>query len=305
MSITRPQKAETADFSNLRLPAIVQPKIDGVRGMNLVGHFTARTLKRFRNTELEIFDNPLFLGFDGELAKGGLTDQHLCTQTTSWTNSYSHKTDRILPTWNLFDFVNKDTWYLPYYKRWELLQQYVKALKEKYPEFHFLQEVPGAFLAETVEQIQQAHAYFVSLGYEGTIIRYAHGSHKNGRSTLKEGYYLRIKDFLSESAQILGFTEAQENFNIPKINALGYTERSSSKENKIGKGMIGALIIRLPDGNEAKIGTGSLTHEQLTEYFNEPEKLIGRWCDFKHMPQGAKDKPRFGQFSCFRQEEDL
>lgn len=305
MIITRPQKAETASLDSLRFPAIVLPKIDGVRGMNLIGHFTGRTLKPFRNKSLEVFSNPLFYGLDGELAHGKLTDPNLCSKTTSWTNSYHHKVSPELPSWNVFDFLTSDTAHLPYLKRWELLQAYVKELNTRYPGLYFLNTVPGGFLAESPEEVQQAHLYFVSLGYEGTIIRYALGMHKNGRSTVREGYYLRIKDFLTETAVITGITEAQENFNFAETNLLGYTERSSSKEFKSGNGMIGALLVKFPDGREAKIGAGSMSHAERIEYYNEPEKLIGRWCKCKHMPHGAKDKLRFGQFAGFRQEEDL
>jgi len=48
---SRPMKAENAIIEQLKFPLILQPKIDGVRGLNINVQLRTRTLKPFANLE--------------------------------------------------------------------------------------------------------------------------------------------------------------------------------------------------------------------------------------------------------------
>jgi hypothetical protein len=248
---------------------------------------------------------PLLSGLDGELCCGSLTSKSLCRDTTSYVNSYSYHTAELLPNWYIFDFITPETAGLPYAKRWELAQAYVQHLREKYPELYFLHSMPGSRVCNSIDEVLAAHSEFIAAGFEGTIIRYALAPHKNGRSTVIEGAYMRIKDFASEEVRIVGMVEAQTNCNAAERNELGLIERSSSKENKCGKDMVGSLQVRRASGEVITIGPGSLTHAQRIEYWENPSLILGKPCTFTYMPYGMKDKPRFPLFSNFRAEEDL
>ena len=66
------------------------------------------------------------------------------------------------------------------------------------------------------------------------------GPYKCGRSTVREGYLLKLKRFADGEAVILGCCEQMHNANAAQQDAFGRTKRSSHKDNKIGKATLGA-----------------------------------------------------------------
>ena len=299
----KPHKAENAELAKLKFPAIVLPKIDGVRGCFLTGQFTGRSLKPFKNKNItNYFSNPAYRGFDGELTLGGLTEEGLCRKTTGIVNSLAKNTDGEIPILNVFDWILPEIVFLPYKDRLELLTAYVEGLS--YDLRQKIDIVPSRYL-KTLEEVEADHQENILLGFEGTIVRLASAPHKNGRSTVKESAFMRIKEFLTAEGTITGYTEAQENWNPSMKNALGYTERSSHKGNKTGKGMIGALELLLPTGQGILCATGTMTHEERKNYWENPNYILGKTITFSYMPYGTYKAPRFAQFLNFRAEEDL
>jgi len=302
----KPHKAADAVLEKLRFPAIVSCKIDGVRGCFLNNNFTARTLKQYRNKRMtEAFSNPLLQGFDGELALGEPNNPALCRTTTSYVNSFSYNTEEgLLPDWYIFDWVTPETRNMPYSNRIALAKQHIMNLKLEDPrKFAFLKTLPEEVICNNIQQVEEAHTRFMLLGYEGTVVRWANAPHKDGRSTVNQSWFMRIKDTKSEEATIIDFVEAQENLNRAQKNALGLTERSTHKGNKIGKGMVGALVVKLADGSIEQIGPGQMTHEERYKYFEQPNDLIGRTCTFKSMAYGEHKKLRQARFVEFRDED--
>lgn len=305
MLLIKPHKAADAVLEKLKFPAIVSCKIDGVRGCFLNSRLTARTLKTFRNNRLtEALSHPDLQGFDGELALGEPTNPSLCRTTTSYVNSFSQNTNSGLPDWYIFDWVTPEIKNMPYNTRIALAKQYITNLKLKDPErFGFLKHLPEEVLCTNTEEVEAAHNRFVLMGYEGTVVRWVNAPHKDGRSTVNQSWFMRIKDLKSEEATIIDIVEAQENLNFAQRNALGLTERSTHKGNKIGKGMVGALIIQLTDGSIEQIGPGHMTHEERYKYWEQPKDIIGRICTFKSMAYGEHKKLRQARFVEFRDED--
>lgn len=308
MAVTRPHKAETAELNKLTFPAIAFPKVDGVRGIKILREFTSRELKPFRNTMLtEELSNPLFHGMDGEMAVGNIQnpDKNLCRTTTSFTNSYwMHPLPREF-SWNVFDLVTDETEHLPYAKRFKLLKALVETIHEKEPgKYPFLRTMPDYVVVNSLDEFTQAHTLYKSMGYEGTIYRDPAAPHKNGRSTVNQSYFMRMKDFADAEGIIEGFTEAQENTNEAVVNRLGYIERSTAKAGKVGKGMIGAVMIRNQEGETILCGPGCLTHDERVYYFHNPSEFIGRLAKYTFMPYGQYKKPRFPQYAGFRASVD-
>jgi DNA ligase-1 len=95
---------------------------------------------------------------------------------------------------------------------------------------------------------------------------------------------------------VLGFEEQMRNDNEAKKDALGRTERSSHKENRHGKGTLGALKVRdLATGVRFDIGTGFTDAERQAIWDNQDE-WFGAEVKYKSQPVGVKDKPRFPVF---------
>lgn len=64
----RPQLANDANLSTIKYPCLVQPKIDGVRALNINGTLTGRSLDPFKGFGItEYWSKPEFKYLDGEM----------------------------------------------------------------------------------------------------------------------------------------------------------------------------------------------------------------------------------------------
>jgi hypothetical protein len=74
----KPQLAEDAIIDAVRFPCIVQPKIDGVRALNLNGTLTGRSLKPFEGFGItEYFSKP-DAGQQAQLHRSPVQQHHRC-----------------------------------------------------------------------------------------------------------------------------------------------------------------------------------------------------------------------------------
>ena len=297
MDIIKPNLTIDADLTKLKFPYYAQPKIDGVRGIHLWGkpYLTARSLKPFGNTLVPlIFDN--VQGYDGELTYGNITSPDLCRNTTSVVTTYNdiRAADLVL---NLFDYITPTTIKLPYEKRYDLLSSLASEP---------LIKVVSNTVINTLDELLEFEETCVGLGYEGVILRNPKGMYKNGRSTVQENTFLRLKQFTQEDALVIDLIEAYSNQNEATTNALGNIERSSHKNNLVPNNMVGTLIcIDRKTGNKIKVGPGKMTHEDRKYYWNYPELIIGQTISYKSMPYGKLNAPRFPTFEYIRPIEDL
>ena len=86
------------------------------------------------------------------------------------------------------------------------------------------------------EDVLQYEKEFLEIGAEGVMLRSPTGPYKQGRSTLKEGYLLKVKQFTDAEARVIGFDEKMHNANEADVGELGQTKRSSHAENLIPTG---------------------------------------------------------------------
>ena len=300
----KPMKAENYVADKVKFPVMVQPKIDGVRGINTTGNLTTRTLKSFANKfNQAFFSHEIYKGFDGEFAAEKETHPRLCNLTTSALFTIAGEPYVM---WWVFDYLTPDTIDLPYKVRYDYL---CKLLSTTAPPRVRL--VP-CYTAQNITELEQLHSVFLQDGYEGTILRSPDRAHKAGRSTVREGGLLRIKDFVEEEAIVIGIIEAEENQNEAKINELGLSSRSSHQANKMPKGQIGALLcVLLKDSEQFKAGDkitvskGNMTEEEAIYYFRNQTAILNKTIKFKHFPKGVKDKPRFPTWSSMRDADDI
>lgn len=300
----KPMLACNYDESKLKFPLLVQPKIDGVRSLNMTGKLTGRSLKSHANKHVtSYFSHSTFIGFDGEMAAEVMTHPDLCRLTTSALNTI---TGEPWVAWHLFDYITPSTKDWGYFYRWEALNKRYQLIKNELPQLASHLRPVGFQMVNSLEELNHWDNKYLDDGFEGTIIRDPYGKHKQGRSTVKEGGLLRIKRFIEEEAEVISFEEGQMNNNEATINELGYTERSTHQENMIANGLIGRLICKvLKTGEEIIVSPGRLTHIERQFYFENPNQLIGKTIKFQHFPKGVKDKPRFPTFQSFRASSDI
>jgi DNA ligase-1 len=294
--------AEDWDSAKQQYPVIAMPKIDGVRALNQGGQLYGRSLKQHANRYVtKTFSLPEFDGFDGEMAAASSTSPRLVNLTSS---ALSTEDGEPFIIWWLFDYVCDATRHLPYEDRLLKLHLYVQSLKD-HDLFYNLRVVPSAVI-ENEEYLLQVEKRFLEDGYEGVILRDPDGRHKEGRSTVKEGGFMRIKRFVIEEAFVYGFEEAVTNNNEAKLDERGYTKRSSHKANLVGKGQVGTLLaVDLKSGQLITVGPGKLKHGVREHLFNNPHEILGTVIKYKHFPKGVKDKPRFPTYESGRALSDL
>lgn len=310
----KPMLATDWDQEKVRFPCCVEPKIDGVRGLNLFGTLTGRSLKKHGNKFVtKKYSHSLFTGLDGELAFGDVPPTHedLCRLTTSAMNT--HEGEPNIHWW-VFDYITPETKDLPYLQRYTILQGYVISNNLALYGVHLM---PMAWAAD-LAKLEEFDEELLALGYEGTIIRDPDKPYKYGRSTVREAGLLRIKRFIDSEAVVIDITEGEHNANEAEINALGQTERSTHQENMIPNGMVGNLICKavaevvdhtgkvlIQCGQEITVAAGRMTHSERVHYFANPGDILGKIIKFQFFPKGIKDKPRFPTFQGFRSESDM
>jgi len=307
--------ASDAVEAKIKLPCIAQPKIDGVRSLNMTGLLTGRSLKTHANRHItRFFSVPELAGFDGEMAAEHECHPDLCRLTTSALNTISGE-PWIL--WHLFDYVTSETEDLAYIRRYDALLRRIETLHRMgHPFAAHLRAIPSVW-CDTKSQLDILESNWLDMGYEGVILRDPDGLHKDGRSTVREGGLLRIKRFIDGEAVVTSITEGRKNLNAATINELGLTERSTHQENMEPNGMVGSMECRVlkdvlydgkvffHEGQIITVGAGRMTHNERVRYFEDQTLLIGAPIKFKTFPKGVKDKPRFPTFQTIRTASDL
>jgi DNA ligase-1 len=298
---TKPQLACDADENKLVFPLKYQMKIDGVRMLVQNGIATGRSLKKYKNKKLtEYFSNPVFNGFDMEVAATYTNDPHLCRLTTSQVNTIEGELPNAVV---IFEYLTEHTINLPYSERMYLLEEYIQNNTLPY-DVELI--VSNEYTAYTLEELNTQYELALDNNYEGVIIRNQDGLHKNGRCTVKEGNYLRKKPTGDSEGVVISVEEAYENLNEAKVNELGRSERSSHQENMKPKGMIGALWLRdIHSGEIVKVGAGKLTHDLRKHYFENQGEIIGELVKYAFLDTGKKSLPRHPRYISHRAWEDM
>lgn len=312
----KPQLAEDAILEKVKFPCIVQPKIDGVRALNLNGTLTGRSLKPFEGFGItEYFSHKDFVGIDGEMTLGNKPNcgERLCSLTTGAMGRFQGVTEMPDLHWWVFDLIDENTRSKPYLRRYEMLSEYLDYLK--HPRIHLVPLV----VADDLAELQGYIAHNFDLGYEGTIIRSPRAPYKPGRATQKGQELWRVKPWADAEILVTGITEGEVNMNEAKKNALGRTERSSAKAGMVPNGQVGSIQgvlladfhcpitgkLLFPKGLEITVGSGEMTVIEAEHYFKNPKQIIGHIVKFKHMTHGVKDKPRFPTYISHRLPQDM
>lgn len=303
------------DESKVKFPVFVQPKIDGVRGLFLENQMTGRSLKPHANLyTTKLFSDPCFQGLDGELAAGPPTSPSLCRDTTSALNTIE---GTPFVCWWIFDYITPQTINWEYWRRYEAAQRTVEFLRRQQG-WAYRFDIVESLIVGTMDQLERHIRSYTEQGYEGVILRDPEGRYKEGRSTVREGGLLRIKEFVDAEIVVTDVEEGQTNNNVATVNELGLTSRSTHQENMVPNGMVGALWGNLvnavidakgrvvfPAGMRVKMAPGCMTHEERARYFLNQQDIVGQIAKGKTFLKGVKDKPRFFTFQSIRATSDM
>ena len=292
--LLKPMLAEKmGELDEVTYPVLATPKIDGIRCLTGVwGWPLSRSLKLIRNLHRQAeFKKWGMEGLDGELwVNGGPADD------------FGFISGSIMRTSGEPDFEYKvfDVWDRPY----EGYAERVKAMKHrlKAPRPPWV-TILSPVKCTSVGGVLKYWSKCADDGYEGAMIRDPNGLYLYKRST--KGALMKLKIFQDDEAEVIGFEEMMHNKNEAKKNALGRTERSTSKAGLVPAGVLGKWVCRdLKTGIEFECGTG-FTAEQRKTFWRDRQVYVGEIIKYRHQPSGALSKPRFPSFQGFRHKDDM
>lgn len=273
--------------TEVKYPCYIQPKLDGIRCIAINGVAYSRKMKPIPNKFIQKFfaDNNLN-GFDGELmVHGDFNDVQSGVMSIEGEPNFYYV---------VYDLWEKDC---KYFFRELYLTEQLDCVPFK--DDHRLVRI-DSIKVDTPEEADKCLSMFISEGYEGGILRSLDGLYKQGRSTFKEGYLLKLKKFYDDEAIIIGYEEKLTNTNTKEVDERGKTKRSSKKEGMVPAGTLGSLIV-LWKGKQFNIGSG-FTDAQRQDIWDNREKYLGKPVTFKYQELTSYGIPRFPVFKAIRLE---
>lgn len=292
------------DLRNIKYPVLGSFKVDGWRCLTTLQGPVTYKLKPIPNNYVrEFLAATIGEGLDGELV--------VRRPNTKFITSYNDELRDFTKNYLSFNDIQSslssqsgapDFQYLvfdkynvtePYINRYQRAKALVEAAGTR-----SIRMLP-AQLIESYEQLLAYEAIAVSYGFEGICLRSPHAAYKYGRSTFNEGYLLKLKRFVDEEAQCVGFEPWYENTNDQTINELGLTERGHSSAGRIARDWLGSILAWHPKYGTFSIGSGFTLDQRIAIWSNRPH-FLNAWFTFKHLPHGRVDKPRHPVFKSFR-----
>lgn len=301
-----------AAMQKLKYPVLATLKKDGIRAIKL-NDLVSRTLKLIPNRSIRARAIKLPAGFDMELWNPALAYD----EVESIVMSREHK-DSDLIQFHILDWFGKEGGYI---ERWKAVFKVVFDITWpiKIPGTSIVVSEPqrldieqrafiegDSYFPKRALNAQQLLDYFLRIeneNGEGICFRLPNSPYKQGRSTLKEQYLIKLARYIRQEVTIIGFYEQMENGNPERRNAVGKMDRSKSLGDMIGKNTLGGFHVKSKDGIEFDVGTGvGLTDVLRKSIWENRVMWIGKQIVVKHKPHGAKIKPRSPIYVGLRQE---
>lgn len=286
------QIEDAASLSSVSFPMYASIKLDGIRAISSNGKLLSRTLKEIPNRHIQHMCRDLPSNLDGELMIDGMSFSDITSIVMSANEVSDFK-------FYIFDYVKNDS-KTPYSQR---LQDLISLKRDgKLPNFCVVVE---QHLIHSVDDLLSFEEKVLSAGHEGVMLRSPSSPYKHGRSTLREGYLLKVKRFEHGEAKVIDVEEMMNNNNAPEVDLLGNTKRSHSKLGLTPAGTMGALVvIDLKTGSTFRIGSG-FDMAMRDKIWTNKSEYIDKIVRYKYQAVGTKDSPRIPVFDGFRDESDM
>jgi DNA ligase-1 len=186
---------------NIDFPCYVQPKLDGVRCIAMVGseHLFSRNRKIFPHLQHIIEEiNTLPDGFilDGELYSTTLGFQEIVGLVKKETLSPEDKNKLLEIHYYIYDVVIEN---VSFEERWYQSCGYFTE-----GQYQYLKPVQTE-VCDSIEDMKRKHNEYILNGFEGIMLRNKKGHYRNVRSVDLQKY----KEFKDEEYRVIGFKEGQ------------------------------------------------------------------------------------------------
>lgn len=269
-------------------------KLDGIRCIVFGGVAYSRSLKPIPNQHIQEYVKyhaEALEGMDGELIIGDKNAPDVFNQSTSGVMRQSGEPDF---KFYVFDKYHPDHSWI---ERYNMLKNYMVLperviLLEQYP-------VVDMF------NIDQFEREMLALGAEGIMLRDEYAYYKCGRSGTKTPELQKVKRFVDNEFEIIGWEPKYHNANEAKTNELGRTERSTAKDGMVALDTMGSLILRTSNGLEFGCGSG-FSDELRDQLWQIRDTLAGQLAKVKYFEVGnGYSVPRFPVLVGIRHKDDM
>jgi DNA ligase-1 len=300
--ITKPMLSatlEATDLGALKYPAWVTPKLDGIRCLRKGGKTLSRKFLPIPNSYIQEVLAGLPDGLDGELM----------TKNTDGSYQEFNKIQSAVMSGDgapSFDFCVFDYVSLSLTETYK--ERMVKLQALRLPDT--CKKVLPVVVANEAEMLAFETKCLLE-GYEGIMLRTGDSPYKCGRSSLKQGWLLKLKRFQDSEAEIIGFEEQLHNDNEASVDELGHTKRSKSKENLIPAGTLGKFLVReigeTPwKGKEFGVGSAKgMDMHMRKDIWDNRDKYLGKIITYKYQEVGMLTLPRLPIWKGFRSRDDV
>lgn len=282
------------EMQKLHYPVLASLKKDGIRAVK-TDILRSRTLKCIPNLELQKRASDIPYGYDMELWSPLLRYDEI----ESIVMSESHERSAEIE-FHLLDDFNSE--WSSYSKR--LFYVNLDCIHFKHPIIR-----PTVKTCINAKELLDFFLQCENEEGEGICFRLSDSPYKQGRSTLREQYLVKLSRYIRSECIIYGFEEQMNNTNTSKRNGVDKMDRSSFKAGMVGKNTLGAFLVYAgKDTLETrfKVGTGvGLTDKLRKEIWNNRQNWIDKTIVVKAKPYGMKLLPRSPIYVGLRSEIDI
>lgn len=268
-------KEYSKDGKKIKYPAMIQPKLDGVRclaSLNKDGevYLVSREgkewhhLNHIRGDLKKMLKPGLYI--DGELFTKALTFQEITSITRkSLELSETEAEKEKVMEYHVYDLIDTNNLEMSFNERSELLAKLHKASRAKNV------KLVETKVIKNEEEMTSFYEKYLKDGYEGAMLRNTESVYKFGPTRSND--LIKIKPTDESEAKIVDFTEGEGNEKGLVLWIIEWTDKNGKKTN---------VTVR-PMG----------THEERAKLYKEGKKLIGKKLTIRY--QGLTDLgiPRF------------
>lgn len=287
MRVLKAPTIPVTDFASLQFPVLVSDKEDGIRAIThpKLGP-VSQTLHLIPNGHIAVhlsgLHTPYYL--DGEIVtftNGVQDDFHTVQSKVMSAHGQPHFKFLVFDHWEF--------WNMPYDMRMSRAQVVIRDLSW----CQWLKQTT-CWCPSHLEELERDA---LSRGKEGLMLRHPQGIYKPGRSTLNEGYLLKVKRFTDDEALVVSLEEQMENLNPATLDERGYTKRTSHQALKRGKRRVGTLIC---DWHGKEIRVSGFTDLQACNWWEDPSLILDKTITFTYQKHGTINLPRQPKFKGIR-----
>lgn len=165
--------------------------------------------------------------------------------------------------------------------------------------------MPYRLGVESIEQLDNTFEIVLEDGWEGLILTHKDHEYKFGRSTIKSGTILKLKDDKQEyDGIVLDVEEAtMVKEGVEKtVNELGRSKTSKKKDDRLPSGLAKGFVVEFEGLGTFTVGLRGFDNDAKRELLLNKDSYIGRHFKYSGMPP-VKDFPRSVYFDCWRDEK--